>query len=333
MGRKRQKSREKLPKYVYLAKGRYIYRTYLGNGVYGQEIVIAPGDAPLSKVYSEYEKISDQGGYTLKWIITKYLASEQFTNTSTRTQKNYQTYAKNLIEQPLANGLKFGDITINKISQRTIRKYLDDKAAKVSANRHIAFLKVIFNWGLERYSIIKINPCIGVRLYSEKARERYIEDWEYELVRDLASVEYIPIFMEIAYLCRARWSEIATLKRDCISDDGLYLTRSKGSKDEITLWTPRLRLAVDNALQFNEARFSHYLIHNSSGEPIQQSAFTSAWRRVMDNALKNGLADRFTFHDIKAKGVSDHESKHSGHKTESMKHVYDRKINKVISTK
>jgi len=139
--------------------------------------------------------------------------------------------------------------------------------------------------------------------------------------------------MEITYLCRARWSETATPKRDCISDDGLYLTRSKGSKDEITLWTQRLRLAVDNALQFNDLRFSNYLIHNPSGEPIQQSAFTSAWRRVMDNALKNGLIERFTFHDIKAKGVSDHESKHSGHKSERMKHTYDRKISQIISTK
>ena len=83
----------------------------------------------------------------------------------------------------------------------------------------------------------------------------------------------------------------------------------------------------------NDSRFSHYLIHNPSGEPIQQSAFTSAWRRVMDNALKNGLTERFTFHDIKAKGVSDHESKHSGHKSERMKHTYDRKISQVISTK
>ena len=55
--------------------------------------------------------------------------------------------------------------------------------------------------------------------------------------------------------------------------------------------------------------------------------------RGFQRALKNGLKTSFTFHDIKAKGVSDHETKHSGHKTESMRQVYDRKLARVNSTK
>lgn len=94
-----------------------------------------------------------------------------------------------------------------------------------------------------------------------------------------------------------------------------------------------MRQSVDGALEFNRTHPSNFLIHNSNGKAIQQSAFTSAWQRLLNLALKNGLTNKFTFHDIKAKGVSDQDYKHSGHKTESMKIVYDRKIDKVISTK
>ncbi len=42
---------------------------------------------------------------------------------------------------------------------------------------------------------------------------------------------------------------------------------------------------------------------------------------------------RFSFHDIKAKGVSDHELNESGHKSEKAKAVYMRKTKEVKATK
>ena len=333
MGRKRKPESAHLPKYVYLAKGRYIYKPYLGKGEFGQEIVLASGDAPLSKVHREHERAQGQGEYTLKWLIKKYLGSKQFYEKADRTQKDHKYYAENLFKQPLANGQLFADVRLSTINQRTIRKYLDTKEAKVTANKHVKFLKTVFSWGRERYANVKTNPCVGVKLYSEPHRERYIEDWEYELLLNSSTSEYIPVFMEIAYLCRARWSEIATLKHDNVREDGVFLKRTKGSKNELTLWSPRLREAVQKAQNFNRLRFSHHLIHDKDGSPIRYSAFQSAWRRLMLKALSNGLEERFTFHDIKAKGVSDHEIKFSGHKTERMKHVYDRKLAEVKSTK
>ncbi|MBO1928507.1 hypothetical protein J3998_13120 [Thiomicrorhabdus sp. 6S2-11] len=43
--------------------------------------------------------------------------------------------------------------------------------------------------------------------------------------------------------------------------------------------------------------------------------------------------ERFSFHDIKAKGVSDHALHESGHKTESAKARYMRKTKEVEATK
>lgn len=53
----------------------------------------------------------------------------------------------------------------------------------------------------------------------------------------------------------------------------------------------------------------------------------------MRQALTERLKERFTFHDIKAKGVTDHDKKASGHKTKKMQAVYDRKPGVVAPTK
>jgi len=79
-----------------------------------------------------------------------------------------------------------------------------------------------------------------------------------------------------------------------------------------------------------------YLLHDAKGQPIRQSSFQSAWNRLMNKALAKGLKERFTFHDLKAKGITDFDGdkqKAAGHKSARMAEVYNRKPEKVPSTK
>lgn len=174
---------------------------------------------------------------------------------------------------------------------------------------------------------------MSVKLRSTSPRMRYIDDWEFDLVKQLATVPYLPLFMEIAYLCRARFNEIADMQTDQVRDNGVFLKRSKGSNNELTLWSPRLKATIDAARALNANVTSRYLIHDKHGAKILYPAFRSAWRRLIHRALASGLSDRFTFHDIKAKGVSDHKSKASGHKFAAMQAVYDRKVREIKSTR
>ncbi|WP_423063868.1 hypothetical protein [Candidiatus Paracoxiella cheracis] len=185
-----------------------MYKTYLGNGQFGKEIVLAKGDAPLSKVHQEYERLLGRTSNTLYWLVNKFLDSKQFKEKRKNTQIAYEKYARTLLKTKLSNGKLFGDVDISRITQKVIRKYLDSRSRKkVYANRHVQFLKAVFNWGRERFDDVTDNPCQGVKLYREKPRQRYIEDQEYELVLNLAT-GYIPLFMELSYLCRARRTEI-----------------------------------------------------------------------------------------------------------------------------
>lgn len=78
------------------------------------------------------------------------------------------------------------------------------------------------------------------------------------------------------------------------------------------------------------------MIHNKNGQKIPDETFSSAWQRLMKKAIEKGLKERFTFHDLKAKGVSDFDGDKklaSGHRTDAMVDVYDRKPKAVRATK
>jgi integrase len=172
------------------------------------------------------------------------------------------------------------------------------------------------------------NPCIGVELNKQEARTRYVNQDEFQAFKATTS-RYIPLFMELAYLCRARWSEVAALKVSDILDEGVRLERAKGSDSEITAWTPRLRAAVDACRAHHPdapAPLSgSYLIHDKHGLAIRQNAFQTAWGRAMRKWEAAGN-ERFTFHDLKAAGYSDQKKQDAGHRSDKMHSTYNRKL-------
>jgi hypothetical protein len=85
-----------------------------------------------------------------------------------------------------------------------------------------------------------------------------------------------------------------------------------------------------------------YLLHDKAGLPYSKNALDSALQRIIKKAMKEGaeingkvvkLETSFTFHDLKATGISDHESKHGGHRSEKMRKVYDRLPEQIKATK
>lgn len=112
--------------------------------------------------------------------------------------------------------------------------------------------------------------------------------------------------------------------------------RSKGSKEQVIKWTPRLRNAVARAEKLPSTIGTMYLIHDKRGQKIRAEAFSSAWQRVMKKATEEEGIKSFTFHDLKRRGVSDAEGdklQASGHKSASMLAVYDVSVPEVQPTK
>jgi len=100
-------------------------------------------------------------------------------------------------------------------------------------NKDHGFLSRLFSWAIE-YGYNTANPCAHVRKFEEKPRDHYIEDWEYDLVYEIAlkyGCSWIAPMMEFSYLCRMRDSEVrGTTEDENIREEGIFVERGKHSK-------------------------------------------------------------------------------------------------------
>lgn len=344
-GRKNEKDNW-LPPRVYRGRTNYEWHPKTGGSI---KIIRLPADgietpavkAQVWKIYNEKAN-EDDAPYLVKDLILDFHSSPQFTSISARTQKDYEGYSQRV-------NRVFGKMLPSEVKIFHIRGFMDALVKKiqtessgkhtgfVTANRHHSYISTLFAWGLERNKCT-INPATGIRKFQEKPRDRLAGENEYWLVYNAAlesSYPWIAPLMEIAYLCRMRPSEARTLSEKNISERGIFVERGKGSKNEITKWSPRLHAAVNLARShFPNApvNIEHPLFHDKNGVMRTDSARKTAWKRIISKALENGLKERFTFHDLKARGATNHPDKESGHKTKKMEAVYDRAPNEVDAT-
>ena len=319
-------SKRRLPPYVHVSGKSYWHREFLGRKdgriQWGSRVRLCPSDAPVSAVWSAYENLEAAEKRTLTWLLNTYFSSRAFSELKPKTQVDYRQFAKSLCGVVLKDGSRFGSTHISTINQRVIQLYLDNYPARVAANRHIALVKLAWNHTQCRFDGLNPNPTIGVRLNREVPRTRYISNDELDHALSLAP-PWLNASMQIAYHCRARRSEVHALLRSSVDGAGVMLRRGKGSRDEITLFTPRLRLVVDEAMSLEGS--SEHLIRTKRGG-IGNAQFKSAWSRLMAKVE----CEKFTYHDLKAKGLSDMLNPTAGHKSAKMLDVYLRKPMKVM---
>lgn len=301
-------------------------------------------------VWKAYESLTKQRSDTLRWLLDTFNSSPVVKKKTFTSQEQHEGYRNSLCETVGRNGTKFGDLQLSAINRRMIRRYLYVAEKKVGANRHIQYMKAAWNWGNQRYSQVpEQNPCAKVTLNEEEARTRYVEDWEYALVKDIiyetTRSPYLATMMELAYLCRLRCSEVRDLKHSDIKDGLIQIIRGKKSNGELTRISPRLRAALDEAKSIHPSAptpiTGAYLLHSAKGLKISKNKFYSAWRRVMAKAVGEGITvkgkvlkldEEFTFHDLKTRGVTNHTEHHSGHKSEKARQIYIRRLQEVDAT-
>ncbi|RLM27703.1 integrase [Brenneria salicis ATCC 15712 = DSM 30166] len=206
--------------------------------------------------------------------------------------------------------------------------------SKTQANREKAFMSRVFRWGYER-GLCKGNPCKGVKQFKEVALDRYVTDEEYNALYSVAA-PVVKVAMEIAYLCLSRQGDVLSLTEGQILEQGIFIAQGKTGAKQIKAWTDRLRAAVNNArsLPIKPGISSMYLIHQATGGRYTRDGFNSRWQQAKEDAAAAfpHLSFDFTFHDLKAKGVSDldgtlaEKQAISGHMTISQTARYDRKI-------
>ncbi|WP_237388003.1 tyrosine-type recombinase/integrase [Xenorhabdus sp. Sc-CR9] len=331
MGRQRKNPADNwMPPRVRRGRSAYEFQTYDSRTVR-----LCNFSATQAEVWVAYEKLlaAQKNDETLNGLIKAFFLSPDFSALGTETKKDYRKYANKLL--PV-----FGNMLPDNIKPQHIRKYMDKRGlkAKTQPNREKNFLSRVFNWGYER-GIVSGNPCQGVRQFKEIPRDRYITDDEYNALYSI-SPPVVQIAMELAYLCCTRQADILSLTYAQVYEEGIFIKQGKTGVAQIKAWTERLDNVVvmsKNALPLDKGVSSIYVLHQRKGSRYTRDGFNSRWRKAKLLAKETfpDLDFNFTFHDLKAKGVSDLEGPLSekqqitGHKNITQTARYDRKVNIV----
>jgi integrase len=311
-------------------------------------------DSSLTEIWMAFEALNAPLAMTFAALSADFQTTPLWRRLAVSTQRDYLDCHQSICGRALKNGDRLGSIPISKWTIGTVRKYRDIRGEESAsrANKELAYIKRIFSWAYE-YEKLKFNPADGVKKLTIKARQHYAEDKDYEFMLSIAKASnywYVPICMEIAYLCRMRLSEVLDLTDANEQSSGLLIKRRKGSRDNVTRWNNRLTAAWQTAIStrnkiLSERKQPHPIrpedrfvfISERTGNPIQVSSLKTALARIgtaAEQAAKEQGIEfvRFTFHDLKRKGVSDTEGdkqRASGHRTASMLNIYDVKIAEV----
>lgn len=313
VGRKRRHDTH-LPQRVYLRRGKY----YFVN-LDGKWLPLGSTPTEMYRTLAELEAGAKIG--TVGDIIHRYLR-EITPSKAKATREKDHAYAARLI--PV-----FGAELPGKVRPADIARYLDQRTAKVAANREKAFLSHVFTKGM-RWGVVDRNPCKGVERNTERPRDRYPTHDEVNAVAKHAS-DWLQRFMLLAYLTGQRPTDVRLMTRQQITPDGLYVRQGKTKKKLLLEWTPTLRSAVNDAL----LHAGDMLLFQHHGKPYAQGGLSSAWKRAMRKAIEAGdLVEPFQIRDLRPKAISDGGDKGiAGHASkETTRRVYIRTAQKVKPT-
>lgn len=263
-------------------------------------------------------------------MLRKY-QREVVVNHSPNTQKDYAWHIERLIEH---FGHKDTDGE-NAIKPRDVGMFLDVPEGKISRNRSISVLSAAFSKAVGKWWLAEVNPCLKVERNDSHARDRYITDAEFDAVRSIQP-PHMQIAMDLALLTSQRQGDLLNLTWAHVLPDGIYFKQGKTGKKLIVEMTPALEAVLLRSRRLDTGMARYHLVRTLDGSPFTSEGFRANWQRYMRIALSRGLIKtRFTFHDIRAKCVSDtkdlQEASHrAGHQNMGItRAVYDRAPRRV----
>lgn len=294
------------------------------------------------KKWAELEQTNDTRSpeiITFRYVSDKYRV-EIIPTKAPRTQID------NLAE--IAKLLEFFDdppAPLDVIEPQHIRQFLTwrGQTAKSRANREKALFSAIWNYARDKGYTAMPNPCAGIKGFTEKGRDVYIEDDVYKAVWD-AACEPLRDAMDLAYLTGQRPSDVLKMQETDIRGGYLEVSQNKTSaklrieiSDELFLLLNRIK----SRKRLHPVR-NMLLIVDESGRHLPIRTLQDRFDRAR---AKAGISkETFQFRDLRAKAGTDkadavgdirQAQKQLGHTTVGMTEHYvrNRKGAKVTPTK
>lgn len=298
----------------------------------GQDYVLAVQKwAELSQ-----RQIPSNATITFKMAWEKFL-QDYLPDKSASTQKDYLKCSKYLLK--FFNGEK--PAPLDAIQPVHVRQYMDKrgKQSKHRANHERRLLSLIFNLSREWGYTDKPNPCAGVKGFTEKSRDIYIEDNIYNAVYEQAD-QPTKDALDLGYLTAQRPIDVIKMYKTDIQDGALQVRQTKTGAIVRIAITGQLKAVIDriNVRKEQFKVFSLALIVDEYGKPLSQHAIYKRFLKAREEAAKEHpkLAEQiaaYQIRDLRAKAVTDKTNqsdvrqaqKLAGHASETMTQRYVRK--------
>ena len=195
----------------------------------------------------------------------------------------------------------FAEFEPNQVMPKHIAAYKVAMSETPSmANRIISFLRMVFRYALE-WQMIDSNPCLGIRRYPERSRERYITDDEFSAILSRCKPNIQKIFL-MSYLTGQRIGDVLAIKLEDITEKGIFFTQEKtgarlivAATDDVTAL---LQSIMDNR---HESESGRLFTSKRAGLPVAYTTVKEAFAAARKLA---GVEDA-TIHDIRAKSLTD----------------------------
>lgn len=297
MGRIRTKNRHWPPRFTYKS-GRF---WYIESGTRKWIAIDADNEYDAIEKWrtmeARYRRAEDG---TIAAAIDRYL-DQILPTLRPETQRQYKRLAIYLREL-------FGYLALTDLRPVHIATLLDKTTAKVSGNRMRSVLSTIFAYAI-RWGMCDANPVREVRRNTERPRRRYVEDWEYEAVRAMAS-PLIQCAMDFAYLTGMRQGDLLSVRMGDIKDGLLKIEDQKtGMRGQYEI-TQDLASVITRVRALRGPISSLYLFCTARGQPYTSDGFRATWGKLVRRALARGtIKECFTWHDLRAKHATDGAAK------------------------
>lgn len=216
-----------------------------------------------------------------------------------------KTLKKNTLDQYAQAAVRckevFAEFEPNQVMPKHIAAYKVAMSETPSmANRIISFLRMVFRYALE-WQLVDTNPCLGIRRYPERSRERYITDDEFTAILSHCQPRTRNIFL-MSYLTGQRIGDVLAIRLDDITDTGIFFTQEKTGARLIVAATDDVKKLInDIIISRPDSKHETLFASNRQGRPIAYSTAKEAFAAARKLA---GVED-VTIHDIRAKSLTD----------------------------
>lgn len=236
----------------------------------------------------------------------------------------------------------FGHLEPQEVKPRHVAEFINVPTGRIHRNRMVTILSTVFKKAMGRWclDLDLTNPCTVIERWPTKPRDRYVTDQEFQAVRALACPQ-VQIAMDLALLTGQRQGDIVGLTWKQVQTVGvprqdwrISIDQGKTGKKLDIMISPAIEAVLRRARVMEPAWPHTFVIRTKWGNRYTEDGFRALWQRTIRMAQNAGI-ERYHFHDLRAKSISDNASLENayllaGHIDQKMtRRVYDRNRRRV----